>query len=123
MSVEANKALIHAWLAARNAHDVEAGVALWTEEKQTGLRSGFNHFTQAFPDLKITVKEMVGERDKVATWWLLQGTHRGTFNDVAPTGKTVNWEGCDLYTIANGKISSSVRWVDNLSLLKQLGVA
>jgi len=32
MSVEENKAIVRAWLAARNVHDVEAAVAHWIED-------------------------------------------------------------------------------------------
>ena len=123
MSVEANKALIHAWLAARNAHDIEAGVALWAEDRQTWLRAAFNRFSLGFPDLQVLVKEMIGEGDKVVVWWVLQGTHRGVFRDIPATGKTVAWEICDLYTIADGKIASLVRRTDYLNLHQQLGVA
>lgn len=55
MSVEENKAVIRAWLAARQAHDVEAGVALWAEDRQEWLRNAFNGFSQGFPDLQVTV--------------------------------------------------------------------
>jgi steroid delta-isomerase-like uncharacterized protein len=123
MSVEENKAVVHAWLAARNAHDIEAGVALWAEEKQTWLRAAFERFTLGFPDLHVTVKDMIGEGDKVAVWWILQGTHLGIFREIPATGKTVNWEVCDLYVITDGKIASLVRRADYLSLHQQLGVA
>lgn len=36
MYVEENKAVIRAWLAARQAHDVEAGVALWRKIGRNG---------------------------------------------------------------------------------------
>src|SRR6476620_6082866 len=99
MSVEENKVVVRAWLAARHAHDVEAGVALWVEEKQEWLRTAFNGFSEGFPDLQVTITEMMGEGDKVAVWWVLRGTHLGTFRKIPATGKPVTWEICDLYTI------------------------
>jgi steroid delta-isomerase-like uncharacterized protein len=121
--VEENKDVAHAWLAARNAHDIEAGVALWAEEKQIWLRAAFERFTLGFPDLHVTVKDIIGEGYKVAVWWILQGTHLGTFRGIPATGKTVNWEVCDLYVIADGKIASLVRRTYYLSLYQQFVVA
>jgi steroid delta-isomerase-like uncharacterized protein len=123
MSVEENKAVIRAWLAARHAHEIEAAVALWSDENQTWLRAAFNRFSHGFPDLRVTITEMLGEGDKVVVWWTLHGTHLGVFRDIPATGKTVNWELCDLYTIADGRIKSLVRRADYLSLLQQFGVA
>ncbi len=122
MSVEENKATIRDWMAARNLHDVEAAVALWAEVQQAGLRASFNSFTQAFPDVQITIQEMIGEGDKVAILWTFQGTHRGSFQGIPATGKTVNWDGLDLYTLTDGKITSLTRKADRRSLLQQLGV-
>ncbi len=123
MSIAENKAVVRAWLAARHAHDVEAGVALWVEERQDWLRTAFNGFSEGFPDLQVTITEMMGEGDKVAVWWVLQGTHLGTFRKIPATGKSVAWELCDLYTIENHQIASLVRRTDTLSLYQQLGVA
>ena len=123
MSVETNKAVIRDWMAARNTHDVESAVALWTEEKQAGLRSSFNGFTAAFPDVQITIQEMIGEGDKVAILWTFLGTHLGPFQGIPATGKRVEWDGLDLYTLTDSKITALVRKADSRSLLQQLGVA
>jgi len=39
MSVEENKAIVRAWLAARNLHDVEAAVTLWAENQYSGPKN------------------------------------------------------------------------------------
>ncbi len=123
MSVEKNKAIVQAWLAARNAHDVEAAVAQWDEGQLAGLRTSFEDFTKAFPDVQIAIKEMIGEGNKVAVWWTFQATHLGSFHDIAASGKSVEWDGIDLYEFADHKIASVVRKADSGSLLQQLGVA
>lgn len=110
-------------MAARNTHDVESAVALWAEEERAALRTSFNNFTVAFPDVQITIEEMIGEGDKVAILWTFQGTHRGPFQGIPATGKSVDWAGLDLYTITDGKITALVRKADSRSLLQQLGVA
>ena len=123
MSVAENKAIVRDWIAARNTHDIEAAVALWAEEQQAGLRVSFNSFTAAFPDVQIIIQEMIGEGDKVAILWTFLGTHRGPFQGIPATGKTVEWDGIDLYTIRDGKITSLVRQADSRHLFQQLGVA
>ncbi len=122
MSVETNKAVVRDWMATRNTHDVEAAVALWAEEQRAGLRASFNSFTQAFPDVQITIQEMIGEGDKVVILWTFQGTHRGSFQGIPATGKIVDWDGLDLYTVTDGKITALTRKADSRSLLQQLGV-
>lgn len=117
--VEENKAVIRAWLAARHAHDVEAGVALWRADRQEWLRNAFNGFSQGFPDLRVTVTEIMGDGDKVAVWWTLHGTHHGLFRGIPATGKAINWEVADLYTMTNYQIASLVRRAENLSALLQ----
>ena len=123
MSVEENKAIVRAWLAARNVHDVEAAVAHWIEEQQADLRSSFNSFTTAFPDVQINVEDMIGEGDKVVVQWTFHGTHRGPFQGIPATGKIVEWDGLDLYIMTDGKIASLTRKADSRALLQQLGVA
>jgi len=123
MLVEENKAIVQAWLAARNVHDVEVAVAHWAEDQQAELRSSFNSFTNAFPDVQIDIEEMIGEGDKIVVQWTFHGTHRGPFQGIPATGTAVEWDGLDLYTITDRKITSLVRKADSRALLQQLGVA
>lgn len=122
MNLEENKAVIRQWIEARNTNNLDAALALWANDMQDYVRRGFASVTEAFPDVQITVKELIAENDKVVLHWTLHGTHLGTFRDIPATGNTVDWSGIDIYTIANGKITSSVREADGLSVLQQLNV-
>jgi steroid delta-isomerase-like uncharacterized protein len=78
---------------------------------------------QGFPDLKHDIIEQVAAEDKVVTRWVATGTHKGSFMGVAPTGKSVQYAGINIYTINNRKFAESqVNW-DLLSLLRQIGAA
>ena len=46
-------------------------------------------YVQAFPDLRLTILDMIAEGDRVVTHLAGRGTHREEFRGVAPTGKTI----------------------------------
>ena len=114
VSVEENKAVVRRWMEARNTNDLEAAVAQWADDWQDRIRGAFDGFTKGFPDIQITVQEMVAEGDKVAAWWTFRGTHAGAFAGVPATGKTVEYDEIDLYTLVDGKIASIRREGANL---------
>jgi steroid delta-isomerase-like uncharacterized protein len=80
-------------------------------------------FVKSFPDLHLTVEDMVAENDKVAVSWTISGTHKGEFRGIPPTGNKVSVQGITINHIANGKIMDSDISFDYLSLMQQLGVA
>jgi steroid delta-isomerase-like uncharacterized protein len=122
MSLEEYKAVIRNWLDARNAHDIEKALSLWSTEQQENIRKAFNGFSTTFPDLSITVNELIAEGDKVVCWWTLKGTQLGSYGAIPPTGKAVKMSAIDIYTITDGKISALERASDNLYVMRQLGV-
>ena len=104
-----------------NTHDVEAAVALFSEDRHNRLRGAFNATTTAFPDVKITMNEMIAEGNKVVIHWTFTGTHRGEFQRIPATDKAVSWTGIDIYAVMDGKIVGLTRVGDMLGLLQQLG--
>jgi predicted ester cyclase len=46
---------------------------------------------QAFPDLRLTVEDMIAEGDKVVVRTTVTGTHRGDYMGLPPTGKAVTY--------------------------------
>lgn len=118
---EEGKALISRWIEARNTHNLEAATALFAEDWHNRLRGAFNATTNAFPDVNITINEMIAEGNRVAMHWTFTGTHRGEFQGIPATGKAVSWTGIDIYTVMDGKIVEHMRVGDMLGLLQQLG--
>lgn len=123
MSVEENKEIVRQWLMARNTNNLDGALHVWVSEMHERLRAGFNGMTNAFPDIQITLDEILGEGNKVAIQWTMNATHNGTYQNIPATQKRITLTGIDIYTIENGKIKSGVRESDDLGLLKQLGVA
>ena len=75
----------------------------------------------AFPDLKFTLLDMIGENDKVVVYWNISGTHQGEYRGVASTGKRISVDGMTIHQLANGKIMDSYVSLDMWGLMQQLG--
>ena len=86
-----------------------------------GLRESFGRFRITFPDLHVTLEEMIAEGDLVAARWTATGTHSGDLAGIPATGKAVRWSGTDVYRLAGGKIVEWWRNDDSVWLLHQLG--
>ena len=79
-------------------------------------------YRNAFPDLHLTIEDIIAEGDTVMTRWTCRGTHKGDLNGIAPTGKQVTISGMTVARLANGKLAEGyVNW-DALGLMQQLGV-
>ena len=50
------------------------------------LKRTVNMYRTAFPDVQITVDDVIAAGDKVALRWHSEGTHRGELTGLAPTG-------------------------------------
>ncbi len=77
---------------------------------------------EAFPDMRITIEHLLAERDLVAFYFTLRGTHLGAFAGCPPTGKEVVLTGADFIRIADGKIAELWSCQDTLSWVLQLGM-
>jgi len=74
-----------------------------------------------FPDMRVTVKDQIAEGDRVATRWVLQGTHQGEFQGVQPTGKRVTMTGMTIFRVANGKLIEGWTHPDLLGVMQHIG--
>lgn len=79
-------------------------------------------FRNAFPDLHLTVDELIAEGDQHALLWSFTGTQTGELEGIAPTGRRVSGSGISLGRIVNGKAVEEIVSRDLYGLLKQLGV-
>ena len=76
----------------------------------------------AFPDLTVTINDLIAEDDRVAKLWSLTATHKGEYLGIAPTGRRVTWSGITIYRVRAGKVVECIWRTDALGLLQQLGV-
>jgi steroid delta-isomerase-like uncharacterized protein len=77
----------------------------------------------AFPDLRMTIDDVVEQRDRVVLRWTATGTHDGEFNGLAPTGRKVTVTGMTLQRIAGNRVAEAWSNWDTLGLLQQIGAS
>ena len=86
-----------------------------SEKKRAAL------YRTAFPDMRLTIEDLIAEGETVIARWSCRGTHKGDLSGIAPTGKQVNMTGISIARFTNGKMSEGwVNW-DALALMQQLG--
>jgi steroid delta-isomerase-like uncharacterized protein len=87
-------------------------------------RDGFGPVVQAFrtafPDLHITIEDLVVAREKVVARLTARGTHQGTFLGVPPTGQRVEFRATDIHRFAHGLIVETWHIEDFFSFLVEV---
>jgi steroid delta-isomerase-like uncharacterized protein len=89
---------------------------------QTLKEMVFARLYRAFPDLHITVEDVIAEGDKVVERDTVTGTHQGEYMGLPPTGKSVAYSEIFIMRFVNGRIAEIWGVVDVFSLMKQLGM-
>ncbi|MGE0305268.1 MAG: ester cyclase [Ilumatobacteraceae bacterium] len=87
-----------------------------------GVKRTAKRLSRAFPDLQVTIHDVIVEGDKVVARLTMSGTHLGPFMGVQPTGTTVEFDSVDIWRVRNGKCVEHWDAVDRLGLMKQLGL-
>jgi steroid delta-isomerase-like uncharacterized protein len=87
-----------------------------------GLKAVFQEYFQAFPDMSLTIHEMIAENDIVVTRFTGRGTHKGALLGAPPTGKQVSFSGIDMVRIKDGKAQEVWHEGNDAIVFMQLGV-
>ena len=85
------------------------------------VKRGVTSRRLAFPDIHVTIADMIAAEDKVVARLTFRGTHNGEFQGVPPTNKVVTWSGIWIYRVANGKFVERWHNYDMHGLMQQLG--
>src|SRR2546426_7483276 len=84
-----------------------------------GSRQAIGMMLTAFPDLHVTVEDMIAEGDKVVVRMTMRGTQQGAFGSIPPTGKQVAVSTIDIVRIEVGKIAEDSGNADKLGPLQR----
>jgi steroid delta-isomerase-like uncharacterized protein len=87
-----------------------------------GLKAILQAMHSAFPDLRMTVDDVIAEGDKVVQRRTYQGTHKGELFGIPATGKSISVSQITVSRVAGGKFVEEWAETDFLGLLQQLGV-
>jgi predicted ester cyclase len=87
------------------------------------LKRTVSMYRAAFPDVRISVDDVIAADDKVVLRWHSEGTHRGELAGLAPTGARASVTGISIDRWKGGKVVESWNEWDNLGLARQLGAA
>jgi steroid delta-isomerase-like uncharacterized protein len=129
---EANKALIrrfydHVWNKAEYwaADDLVAPNYIRHAPQpirgRDGIRDIVGQVRAAFPDLFISIEDLLSEGDRVAVRWHAYGQHNGEpFRGIPASGRPAQITGITITHFHNGQISEDWAQWDMLGLIKQL---
>jgi steroid delta-isomerase-like uncharacterized protein len=82
----------------------------------------FGTLRRAFPDLHVSVEDLIAEGDKVVSRNTVTGTHKGEYMGRPPTGKSVTYNEIFIMRFVDGRIAETWGVVDVLAQMRQLGV-
>ena len=135
---EENKALIYRWFEEvwnrgnRQAIDellAEDGVIHGLNDASgkpvqgiEAFREFHNQFRGAFPDITVTLEDVIAEGDKVVARCSVRGRHTGEHLGFSATNSPVEFEGVAITRIKDGKIVEAWNHFDFMEMNRQLGV-
>jgi steroid delta-isomerase-like uncharacterized protein len=127
---EVNKSLVRTFFAAVESGDLSILDEIVAEDYddhlpgqspgRENLKTYFRGLRTAFPDLRLPIAQMVAEGDRVAVLNSVQGTHRGEFLGMAPTGLAVDAPAFQLYRVEDGRLAEHWEVADFATLIRQL---
>jgi steroid delta-isomerase-like uncharacterized protein len=74
-----------------------------------------------FPDIKFTIVDSIAESGKVASAFIVEGTHEKEFRGISATHKQFETVGMNIFHFQNNKIKEGWVVVDGLTAALQLG--
>jgi steroid delta-isomerase-like uncharacterized protein len=100
-------------------HDREMAAEMQGPALYRALASGTRDI---FPDMTVTIEDILEADEKVALRWRMTGTHEGgPMFGVEPTGKEVELTAIEINRFEDGKLIETWTQSDQLGLFQQLG--
>ncbi len=93
---------------------------LTTAPGPAAYREAVSLLHTAFPDLCISIEDLVACPGRVVVRWTLRGTHQGAFGALPPTGKAVTMTRVSIFRLAAGQVVEEWCGGDVIGLREQL---
>ena len=133
MSLEENKAIISKMIEAINKQKLALLDELITSDcvyhmnaqpirGLEALKQVISEEFKGFPDLHVSIEDMMAEGNKVCVRLKETLTHTGEFRGLAPTGKKLTDTAVAIFRISKGKVVEGWGVYDQMEFFKQLGV-
>lgn len=128
-----NRARVRQMIGRLNAGDLDAYLAAYHPDcvlygyppglppGRPGARQFYAAAVAAFPDVQLTLDDVIARGDRVAVRYTAQGTHSAPFFGVEATGRGVRWSGITILRFRAGLCVERWNSMDTLALLQQLG--
>jgi predicted ester cyclase len=86
-----------------------------------GFKQLVGMFKGAFPDLRVDVRDVFSDGDRVGSRGVITGTQRGEFMGVPPTDRPVSFAYQDLWRVESGRFVETWVRMDTMAMMQQLG--
>ncbi len=104
-----------------NGRDLDAVAEFFVDERLVeGVRSGCFRYFEAFPDLHVSLDELIAEGDRVFLRSTMTGTHDGEYKGIPATGRHVATECAEVFRIADGRFAGYWCMTNVAGLMRQL---
>ena len=87
-----------------------------------GTEAYLRGIVEGFPDFRIEILESLAREDVVMVELEWTGTHRGTFDGLPPTGRSVALRGAEKHRVADGALQRTDVYLDSGALKAKLGL-
>jgi steroid delta-isomerase-like uncharacterized protein len=116
-----------------NRHDTRAMRQLWRDDTlqrfpdrtcrgADEIAAYFEETFAALPDLRVEVVALVERGDEVFVRWRLTGTQQGAIQGIEGTGRRIELDGVDHFTLRDGRIASNFVVFDQMQWARQVGL-
>jgi predicted ester cyclase len=104
-----------------NGRDLDAVAEFFADERMVeGVRRGCFAYFEAFPDMHVSLDELIGEGESVFLRSTLTGTHDGEYKGIPATGRHVATECAEVFRIRDGKFAGYWCLTNVAGLMRQL---
>ena len=83
-----------------------------------GVKDYISMVRTGFPDISITIEDLVAEEERVVVRTTWRGTHLGEYEGIAPTSKQVTRSMIQIFHVKDGKLLEE--WSEGESLRQQI---